>query len=211
MWPRRANLRLRRARIDEAAALAQFAARTFPLATPEHIPDEDIENFIRENLTESAFANMLDTPADYRIWVAETERTNAAGQPRKNAEFEIAGYTLTILGGPDGMPSTMVRSGKIEMGAAYLSKLYVDEKWHGSGLAGALLERSVRDTENCGRNSQIVLGTNIANKRAKSFYKRHGFKVAGRRTFQVGSIQAMDDIFVRNITPRRPQGIREKL
>lgn len=205
--PRRANVRIRRARLDEARALAEFAARTFPMATPDHIAEGDVEDFIRENLNEEEFARMLDNPNDYRIWVAYTERTNVVGEPRKHAESELAGYTITILGGPDGMPSSMVRSGKIEMGAAYMSKLYVDEKWHGSGLAGALLERAVRDAEHCGRNSQIVLGTNIANKRAKTFYKRHGFKVAGRRTFQVGSIQAMDDVFVRNITPRRPDGV----
>lgn len=209
--PRRANVRIRRARVDEAADLAAFAARTFPLATPEHISEQDIEAFVDEHLTEAEFRRMLENPNDYRIWVAYTIRTNMAGNPRLNAEHELAGYTLTVLGGPDGMPSSMVRSGKIEMGAAYLSKIYVDEQWHGSGLAGALLDRAVRDTEQCGRNSQIVLGTNIANKRAKSFYKRHGFKVAGRRTFQVGSIQAMDDIFVRNITPRRPEGVRSNL
>lgn len=202
LMPRRANLRMRRARPEDASALADLAARTFPLASPGHLPQEDLEAFIRENLNADEFERMLTRPEDYRIWVADTLRTTLTGEPRAGADWQLAGYTVTILGGPDGMPSSMVRPGTVEMGAAYLSKIYVDEAWHGSGLAGALLERAVRDVEACGRNSQVVLGTNIANKRAKVFYKRHGFKVAGRRTFDVGSTQMLDDMFVRNITPR---------
>lgn len=200
--PRRANVRFRRAKLEEAVDLAVLAARTFPLASPDHIPADDIQDFIDTNLNEAEFARMLAQPDDYRIWVATAQRTNIAGKPRKHAEPELVGYTLTILGGPDGMPSSMVRPGTIEMGAAYLSKIYVDEAWHGSGIAGALLEKAVRDTELCGRNSQIVLGANIANKRARTFYKRHKFKVAGRRSFQIGQTQAMDDLYVRNVTPQ---------
>lgn len=208
LTPRRANLRIRRARPEDAAAVAELAARTFPLASPDHIPAQDVQTFIDAHLTEAEFARMLAEPEDYRIMVATAVRTNNAGLPRKNAQPELIGYTLTILGGPDGMPASMVRPGTIEMGAAYLSKIYVDEAWHGSGTAGALLERAIRDAEKCGRNSQIVLGTNIANKRAKVFYKRHGFKVAGRRTFQVGTTQAMDDMYVRSITPRLSSVVR---
>lgn len=208
LWPRRADIRLRRARAHEANHIAQFAARTFPLATPDHISSEDVDAFISENLNENEFQRMLDNPSDYRIWLAYRIENDPRNPQNPAQERELLGYTLTILAGPDGMPTSMVRAGKIEMGAAYLSKIYVDQDWHGSGLAGALLERAVLDTQMCGRNSQIVLGTHIANKRAKVFYKRHGFKVAGRRTFQVGSIQAMDDMFVRNITPQRPESIR---
>lgn len=65
-----------------------------------------------------------------------------------------------------------------------------------------MIERAVADVEAQGRNSQIALGTSIANKRAQTFYKRHGFSVAGRRTFMVGEKANIDDVFVRNITPR---------
>lgn len=206
--PRRANVSFRRAKPEDAPVLAELAARTFPLAPPPHVPAEDVQAFIDEHLREDEFSRMLANPDDYRIWVAQVVRTNGVGQPRPNAEPEIVGYTLTILGGPDRMPAEMVRPGSIEMGAAYMSKLYVDEQWHGSGLAGAMLKRAVRDVELCGRNSQIVLGTNIANKRAKVFYKRHNFKVAGRRTFDVGSVQVIDDLFVRKITPRPSKVVR---
>lgn len=186
--PRRAHLTIRRAREDEATALAALAAHTFPLACPDHLSDADVQAFIEAHLNADEFARMLAAPADHRILVAEVDGG-------------LVGYTLTVLAGPGGMPTEMVRPGRIELGAAYLSKCYVDEAWHGSGIAGALLERAVADVEACGRNSQIALGTNMGNKRARDFYRRHGFKVAGRRTFMVGETQNIDDVLVRNITP----------
>ena len=144
-----------------------------------------------EHLSAGEFERMLADPADHRILVVE-----AAG-----ADPSLIGYTLTILGGPDGMPADLVRPGRIELGAAYLSKCYVRPEWHGSGVSGALLERAVADVEARARNSQIVLGTNIANKRARRFYRHHGFAVAGRRTFMVGRVANIDDILVRNVTP----------
>ena len=122
----------------------------------------------------------------------------------KDGSQELIGYTLTILGGPDAMPAEMVRRGRLELGAAYLSKCYVSSDWHGSGVAGALLERAVADVAARGRNSQVALGTNIANKRARNFYRRHGFSLAGRRTFMVGEVANIDDVLVRNITVHQP-------
>ncbi len=189
--PRRADVALRAARPGEAGALARLARDTFPLACPEHLGEDDIEAFMDEHLSAGEFERMLADPADHRILVVE-----AAG-----ADPSLIGYTLTILGGPDGMPADLVRPGRIELGAAYLSKCYVRPEWHGSGVSGALLERAVADVEARARNSQIVLGTNIANKRARRFYRHHGFAVAGRRTFMVGRVANIDDILVRNVTP----------
>ena len=193
LYPRHAQIRLRLARPTEAEELSRFAARTFPLACPEHLGQDAINAFIAEKLSVAEFTRMLDNPADYRIWVARLKDVN-----------QLLGYTLTVLGGPDGTPNDMVRPGKIERGSAYLSKCYVAPEWHGSGISGALLERAVADVAACARNSQVVLGTNIANKRAHFFYKRHGFKVVGRRTFMVGEVANIDDVFVRNITLANP-------
>lgn len=190
--PKRRDVMIRLAREGEAEALSELAANTFPLACPDYVSQDDIAAFIEESLSPSEFERMLASPSVYRILVAQL----------RGASSELIGYTLTILSGPDGMPNQMVRPGKLELGAAYLSKCYVREFWQGSGVAGAMIERAVADVEAQGRNSQIALGTSIANKRAQTFYKRHGFSVAGRRTFMVGEKANIDDVFVRNITPR---------
>jgi len=189
--PRRADIVLRPARAGEAAAVSALACDTFPLACPAHLDEDDIAAFMDRFLSVDEFARMLVDPADHRILVVE-----ALGE-----EPSLIGYTCTILGGPDGMPAELVRPGRVELGAAYLSKCYVRPEWHGSGVAGALLERAVADVEARARNSQVVLGTNIANKRARRFYRHHGFMVAGRRTFMVGDTANIDDVLVRNVTP----------
>jgi len=190
--PRRADILIRHAREDEAAAVAEFARETFPLACPDFLTEEDIQAFMDTHLTEAEFARMLADADDHRILVAQV----------RGGEEPLIGYTLTVLGGPDGMPAEMVRRGRVELGAAYLSKCYVSPEWHGSGVSGALLERAVADVAARGRNSQVALGTNIANKRARNFYRRHGFSLAGRRTFMVGEVANIDDVLVRNLTPR---------
>lgn len=189
--PRRAGVQIRAARPEEAQALSDLARDTFPLACPDSLAREAIEAFMDEHLGAAEFARMLADPQDHRILVARV-----AGE-----EPGLIGYTLTVLGGEDGMPTEMVRPGRLELGAAYLSKCYVRQEWHGSGVAGALLERAVADVAARGRNSQVALGTNIGNKRARRFYRSHGFQVAGRRTFMVGGVPNIDDVLVRNITP----------
>lgn len=189
--PRRAEVQIRAARPEEAQALSDLARDTFPLACPDSLARDAIEAFMDEHLGAAEFARMLADPQDHRILVARV-----VGE-----EPGLIGYTLTVLGGEDGMPTEMVRPGRLELGAAYLSKCYVRQEWHGSGVAGALLERAVADVAARGRNSQVALGTNIGNKRARRFYRSHGFSVAGRRTFMVGGVPNIDDVLVRNITP----------
>ena len=171
---------------SDAAELAAFAARTFPMAVPPQIPAEDVARFIREELDEASFRDHLAGPGT-RVLIARAQG-GEGGSP-------ILGYTLTVLGHPDQMPEG---NGAVPLdgGAAYLSKCYTDAAAHGSGLAGALLEGAVSDARAHGA-TQIVLATHIRNTRAQRFYKRHGFKKSGRRTFRVGSAAPTDDVMVR--------------
>ncbi|WP_022868407.1 tRNA (guanosine(37)-N1)-methyltransferase TrmD [Schaalia vaccimaxillae] len=175
---------------QQAQALSALARATFPMACPEHLSQEAIDAFMTEQLSVQAFERMLADPDEYRISVAQ-----AGGQ--------LVGYTLTLLSGGDGIPADMVESGRVGADAAYLSKCYVDSAWQGSGIAGALLEAAIEDIEIRGRNSQVLLGTNEANKRAQKFYRKHGFMRVGRRVFNVGGVPNRDVILVRKITPRQ--------
>lgn len=81
--------------------------------------------------------------------------------------------------------------------AAYLSKCYAREEVHGSGIAGAILEHTIRIAREEGA-SQIVLGTHIYNERAQRFYRKHGFKKAGRRRFRLSAnTEATDVVMIR--------------
>ena len=53
----------------DAAELAAFAARTFPMAVPPQIPAEDVARFIREELDEASFRDHLAGPGT-RVLIA---------------------------------------------------------------------------------------------------------------------------------------------
>ncbi|MET9327551.1 GNAT family N-acetyltransferase [Tsukamurella sp. NPDC003166] len=164
---------VRRARTEDAGSVAALAARTFPLACPPSLAREHVADFIATHLSEAEFDRHLADPA-HRVLVVD-----GAGGP--------VGYALVLHGahaeGPEalrGAPS------------AYLSKLYVDPEHHGGGVARALLDAVRTGAEGL----PVWLGVNAENARAKRFYAKSGFVVAGTRTFTVGGTTFVDDVLV---------------
>ncbi|NKY19794.1 GNAT family N-acetyltransferase [Tsukamurella spumae] len=167
------------ARAQDAAAVAALAARTFPLACPPSLPREHIAAFIAQHLGAAEFAAHIADP-DHRVWVVD-------GAPGPDGTVRPVGYALVLHGdfaeGPEslrGAPSS------------YLSKLYVDPDHHGAGVARTLLDAAALDA---GREP-LWLGVNNDNARAKRFYAKSGFVVAGTRTFTVGETTFVDDVLV---------------
>ena len=177
---------IRQGEPGDAAQLSALASRTFPEACPPELPRAAIDAFIAAELGPDMFDAMLADPTRHRILVAQIDA-------------HLVGYTLTIVG-KDAIPPELVRPGKVEADAAYLSKCYVDAPWRGSGIADALVEAAASDAAHCGHAS-LALGTNRANKKAQAFYKRHGFRRCSTRTFDVGGVLNHDIVMVRDLTP----------
>lgn len=182
-------LEIRAADSRDAAALSALAARTFPDACPPDLPREAIEAFIASELSEEAFAGLLADPYRNRILLALVD-----GEP--------AGYSLCLLG-KGVLDPAMLRPGRVEEGDAYLSKCYAESAHRGTGLAGALIEAAAEDAARAGEAPRLVLGTHEGNVRAQRFYKKHGFKKAGRRAFLVGGVPNRDVLLVRDLTATR--------
>lgn len=193
LHPRYAPLTIRVAGEDDAASVSALAVATFPDACPPHLPKEAIDAFIQAELQEENFARYLADPERYRILIASVPAVQSKGDKE-----EVVAYTLTIIG-EGALPHGMLKKGK-EEGAAYLSKCYLSASWRGSGIAGALLEAAVEDVVAHSDATQIVLGTNIGNKQSTAFYKKHAFVIAGRRHFDVGGVDNIDNVLVRKIT-----------
>ena len=173
---------IRAARPDEAERISELASLTFPMAPPDFIPEEDVQAFVSDGLNPQVFEEYLADP-NARCFLAESE-----GQ--------LLAYTLIFLRSPKDMPRG---NGKYPLDdhAAYLSKCYAREEVHGSGIAGAILEHTIRIAREEGA-SQIVLGTHIYNERAQRFYRKHGFKKAGRRHFRLSAnTEATDVVMIR--------------
>lgn len=160
---------IRPATPHDASALAAVAAVTFPLACPPHTTAEAIAAFIRSVLSAERFGEYADDPAR-RLLVAE------------QADGELIGYTMVNLGEPaDGDVRAAIRVRP----TAELSKCYVMPGHHGEGVAGLLMEASLRAAADAGAEG-IWLGVNEENARAQRFYGKHGFERVGSKRFLVG-------------------------
>lgn len=195
--PYNQRVRFRRAQPGEAAACSAIASRLFPQACPDYLPADAIKRFVEEELSEPAFKAYLADPGTF-ILLAEV----APGAPgQEETTWETAGYTLTHVGDPGFLPPEENLVKAAGENCAYLSKCYLDPRLQGSGLAGAMIEVThAYLQERFPHLTKIGLGTNQANRRALKFYRHHGYRKCGRRTFLVGGIENQDLIAVRDFT-----------
>ena len=79
--------------------------------------------------------------------------------------------------------------------AAELRQLYVLKRWHGGGIARALMDCVLAAARGRGAG-ELYLSVFTDNHRAKSFYARYGFEAIGPYIFMVGN-HADEDILMR--------------
>ncbi|SDU34683.1 GNAT family N-acetyltransferase [Gordonia westfalica] len=171
---------------DLAAAVAEVAGATFPLACPPHTAASDIAEFVATNLGEKNFRGYIADP-DADVLVA-----------RDGADGAILGYAL-VLHRPPSNP--VVAALVPERPASEVSKMYVLPDHHSRpglspsrALMSAALDRA-RD-----RGSAVVwLGVNQLNERAQKFYTKTGFTNAGVRTFELGGSVEHDYVFTQKL------------
>lgn len=156
--------------------LHDVAAATFRLACPPGTTEENIRRFIETSLSVEAFAGYLASDR-HRLFVARLDG-------------DVVGYAVAVLPPVDPTIAPLLR----QPDSLELSKIYVLESAHGSGVADALMD-SVVEVATSESLPSIWLGVNQANERANRFYRRHGFEVVGEREFQVGD--RMEQDFVR--------------
>lgn len=184
---------IRPARQTDAAALAAVAAVTFPLACPPHTTDEAKTAFVATVLSEARFDEYI-ADADRLLLVAESDgadRPDRADEPDgPGSASSLVGYTMLNVvepSDPDVVAALTLRP------AVELSKCYVMPGAHGSGVASALMQASLRAATATGA-AGVWLGVNEENARAQRFYAKHGFQRVGSKHFLVGD--RLEDDFV---------------
>ena len=173
-------LRIRQPDRGEALALSALGSETFPLACPAYVSADAIAQFVAVEFDIEAVKARLDNPQEHRYWVAEMGG-------------ELVGYTYAKV----QLGEAEAAQAGIIAGDAYLSKCYVREALHSTGLSGALLEAALTDLARVSNAPGVCLGTSIYNKRAQKFYKHHGFRRVGKRTFTVGGMENQDVVMRR--------------
>ena len=168
---------LRRAVAEDAAALSLVAGATLLDTFAGILSGRDLVVHCARNNTPEKFAAWAEDPESV-VTLAET--ANGAAP---------LGYT--VLTTPD-LPVEIV-PGDIE-----LRRIYMLSRLHGSGLGAELMERALADARDMGRK-RVLLGVYGGNARARAFYERQGFTVAGERQFLVGETLHDDAIYARAI------------
>jgi ribosomal protein S18 acetylase RimI-like enzyme len=111
----------------------------------------------------------------HRLWLAEED-----GEP--------VGYAMAVHGEPTDPD---IQAAVVERPSVELSKIYVLESHHGSGVARALMDVAISEAADSG-SASVWLGVNQQNVRANRFYEKQGFVLRGTRFFQVGDSTEAD-------------------
>lgn len=171
------TITIRIAELTDAAALAELAAETFPLACPPSTTAEAIASFIAAHLSARRFAEYLTDAARIVLIAEETDD-------------RLVGYTMLIGGEPGDadVAAAVTARPTIE-----LSKFYTRAAARGTGVAGPLMAATLdaatldaASATGATGAASVWLGVNEENARAIRFYEKHGFVKVGRKHFPLG-------------------------
>lgn len=167
------DISIRTAEHADAAALADLAAETFPLACPPSTTPDAIAAFIAANFTVERVAGYLADP-DRRLLLAE----EPGGR--------LVGYSM-LVAHASGEPADADAAAVVSRRPAIeLSKFYTRALAHGSGTVAGPLMAATLDAAAASGAATTWLGVNEENARAIRFYEKHGFGKVGRKHFRLG-------------------------
>jgi ribosomal protein S18 acetylase RimI-like enzyme len=174
-----AGLTLRRATVDDASVVAELARRTFV----------------------EAFGAKSD-PHDLALHSARSY-----GVAQQAAELAHPGMT-TLLAEVGGRPAAYAQIRRItppacvpDASAVEISRFYVDQPWHGQGLAQRLMSACLDRAREMGAGTAWLM-VYEHNHRALAFYTREGFREVGRHGFIFGNALELDRVLVRTLDGR---------
>lgn len=176
---------------------------TFPLACPAGTTVETMAAHIATKLNPARFREWATSSEHALVVVEQVAELDAA-----TADPAIVGYALVVRGQPDGAAEAAAVRTATGMPGPYLelSKIYVHPGARGTGVADALMLGSIEACTALARGHPhglpLWLGTNELNTRAQGFYRRHGFVVVGRRTYDVGGVEHDDVVMLHTAAQR---------
>jgi ribosomal protein S18 acetylase RimI-like enzyme len=175
---------IRKALPGEANALAALAESLFRQSYGPTHPEPELSRYVARTFSNEIFARYLSDP---RAIVLVTEDGPAG---------PLIGYAVLRDGSPVNEQLAEDESEPIE-----IVRFYVDPRWHGSGVAQALMTECIVEAERRGRNVIWLQAWQEAG-RALAFYRKLGFVVRGTAKFEFGDRMDDDFLLVRPIAGR---------
>jgi len=166
----------RRAEPKDAAKLAVLAERTFRAAFGSSNTRENMDAHCASAYGETIQASEI-TNADIETFVCADST-------------ELVGYAQLRWG--------IAPPCVLALRPAEIRRIYVDQQWHGRGIAQALMSQALIAAAR--RNADRVwLGVWEHNPRAMAFYRKFGFTKVGHHVFQLGDDPQRDWILCRDV------------
>jgi diamine N-acetyltransferase len=165
----------RRATVDDAARLADFATRTFRHTYEAYNTPDDMRDYLASAFGADKQSRELGDPAMITVFA--------------ESRGELVGYAQ-LKRGP--APAS-VQGSPVE-----IYRFYVDSRAHGAGVAQGLMREALDAARDLGADV-AWLGVWERNPRAIAFYRKSGFDEVGTQIFQLGSDKQTDRVLVKHI------------
>jgi len=169
------NWTVRRAGIDDAERLSNFGRRVYGATFAADNDPAQLALYLEGSYTPEAQRSELVDPNISTLLVCDGSDT-------------IAGFAQ-LRTGP--VPSCIDDPTAIE-----LWRFYVDQAWHGRGVAAVLMDAVLAEarlpSHAC---SSVWLGVWERNARAQAFYRKYGFAPVGAHVFMFGTDPQTDEIW----------------
>lgn len=175
------SIRIRRAELADAAALARLGRETFVETFGHSYAPEDLAAFLASAQTEAAYAAALEDP-EAAIWVALEPGGGFIG-------FIHAGSCKLPVPG-------------LEPAAGEIRQLYLRGAAQGAGLGTRMLATGLSWLVATG-HAPLYVGVWSGNGGAQRLYARHGFEKVGEYDFPVGRHLDREFILRRQQSPPR--------
>jgi GNAT superfamily N-acetyltransferase len=167
---------LRAAVTDDAAALAAFGARCFCESYAAHNAPSDMALHLARTYGPELQAREIADPARECLVAVE------AGA--------VVGYALLGAG--------VAHASVTGPSPWQVHRFYVDQRWHGRGLAPSLMTAAVEAARRRGAGT-LWLAAWDQNPRALGFYAKMGFADVGVTAFTLGTLRQTDRVMARSL------------
>ncbi len=172
------SIQIRRGMPEDAAALAELAARTFTEAFAADNTPDDLQAHLESSYGVVQQSQELSDPNEITLLAFAGDHLIAFAQVRRKAP-----------------PECVTQAQAIEV-----HRFYVDRVAHGKGMA-QLLMAAVKSAANDFDAKHLWLSAWERNPRAVAFYAKMGFEIVGSANFVVGSDVQTDHIMVASLQP----------
>ena len=178
---------IRPARDDEGARLASFGAALFREGYEDTHPEPTLGAYLADAFAPRRWEELLRDPAT-TVLLAVTP------------DDEWIGYAQLHDGSPADVPTTRLAAPLPGDRPVEIVRFYVDGRWHGRGVAQALMAACERTARARGAGALWLQAWSRA-ARPLAYYRKSGFRDWGTAEFRFGERRDADVLLVRPLPP----------